>query len=59
MTVTRPDRELPDPRFVEHRERQVTYTVSGMDDQLPLHVEGDFEPLMRSVTFQRADAGRF
>gem|GEM_PF-813385 len=55
MTVSRPFRQLPDPRFVEYRERQVKYTVKGMDDSLTIHVEGDFEPLMRSVTFQRAD----
>jgi len=57
MTVTRPFRQLPDPRFVEYQERQVIHTVSGMDDNLAIHVGGDFEPLMRSITFQRADAG--
>jgi hypothetical protein len=56
MTVTRPFRELPDPRFVEYREQQVEHAVQGMDDCLTLRVEGDFEPLMRSVTFQRADS---
>jgi len=55
LTVTRPFRELPDPSFVEYRERQVILTVNGMDDDLAIHVGGDFEPLMRSVTFQRDD----
>jgi len=55
MAVTRPFEELPDPRFVEYRERQVEYTVNEMDDNFTIHVGGDFEPLMRSVTFQRAD----
>ncbi len=55
MTVTRPFLELPDPRFVEYRERQVEYTVRGTDDSLEIRVEGDYEPLMRSVTFQQAD----
>ena len=56
MTVTRPFLELPDPRFVEYRERQAEYTVRGTDDSLEIRVEGDFEPLMRSVTFKQADA---
>ncbi|WP_138701573.1 hypothetical protein, partial [Streptococcus pseudopneumoniae] len=38
MTVTRPVRELPDPRFVEYRTCQVTHTVRGMDDRLTLDV---------------------
>jgi hypothetical protein len=48
LMVTRPQRELPDPRFVEYRPRQVERTVT-------LNVGGDYEPLMRSVTFERAE----
>ncbi len=55
LTVTRPFRELPDPRFVEYRQRHVERTVTGADDEFALQVGGEFEPLMRSVTFQRAD----
>lgn len=55
MTVSRPFRELPDPRFVEYRERQMGHTVNSMDDSLEIHVEGDYAPLMRSVTFDQAD----
>jgi len=54
LTVTRPLRKLPDPRFIEHRERQVERTVTGKDDEFVLKVGGDYEPLMRSVTFQHA-----
>ncbi|MCK4299483.1 MAG: LamG domain-containing protein, partial [Planctomycetes bacterium] len=55
MKVTRPFEELPDPRFVEYRERQVERVVTGEDDGFQLTVEGDFEPLMRSVTFELGD----
>jgi len=50
----RPD-ELPDPRFVEYRQRRAERTVTGEDDAFTLQVGGDFEPLMRSVTFERAE----
>ncbi len=55
LTATRPFRPLPDPRFVEYRERQVERTVTGTDDDLVLKVGGDFEPLMQSVTFERGE----
>jgi len=55
LAVTRPFRELPDPRFVEYIEREVERTVSGADEGFTLHVGGDFEPLMRSVTFELAE----
>jgi len=51
----RPFRELPDPRFIEYRERRVERTVDGVDDAFTLTVGGDLEPLMRSATFQYAD----
>ncbi len=55
MTVTRSFRKLADPRFVEYRERQAEYTVRRMEDSLTINVEGDLDPLMRSVTFKSAD----
>ena len=57
MTVTRLSPKLPDPRLVEYREREISYTVNGTNDNLTIHVGGDFDPLMRSVTFQRTDNG--
>ena len=54
LVVTRPFRALPDPRLVECRERSVERTVAGANDDFVLKVEGDFEPLMRSVTFEHA-----
>ena len=53
--VTRPVRELPDPRFVEYRPRQHQRTVTAEDKGFLLDVGGDYEPLMRSVTFERAE----
>lgn len=55
LTVTRPPRDLPDPRFVEYRPGQVERIVAGKEDGFTLAVGGDFEPLMRCVTYQRAD----
>ncbi|MGD8240030.1 MAG: LamG domain-containing protein, partial [Armatimonadota bacterium] len=55
MTVYRPVRELPDPRYVEYRERYVERVLDGADDEFTVEVGGDFEPWMRSVTFRRAD----
>lgn len=55
MTVTRPFRELPDPRFVEYRSRQCERTVAADDKGFLLEVGGDYEPLMGSVTFERAE----
>ncbi len=55
LTVTRPFDELPDPRSIEYRARQVERVVTGRDDELMIEVEGDFEPLMRSITFEHAD----
>lgn len=52
LTVTRPSRKLPDPRFIDHRLREVERTVTGADDNFVLKVGGDFEPLMCSLTFQ-------
>jgi len=58
LMVRRPFRALPDPRFVEYRRCEVARTVRGEEDAFVLDVGGDFEPLMRSITFQRAeDAG--
>lgn len=54
LTVRRPLRELPDPRFVEYSEKRVERTVTGTDDDFVLEVEGDFQPLMRSVVFEHA-----
>lgn len=54
LTVTRPARELPDPRFVEFRPRQVERVVDGKEDSFVLTVGGDFEPLMRCVTYAHA-----
>ncbi|MFW6437798.1 MAG: hypothetical protein ACOCZ7_02185 [Armatimonadota bacterium] len=50
--------DVPDPRFVEYRRREVEHTVSGEDDALTLEVEGDYEPLMRWVTFEHAEGDR-
>jgi len=55
MTVTRPFRELPDPRFVEYRRRQCERTVAAGDKGFLLEVGGDYEPLMASITFERAE----
>lgn len=49
------DTEVPDPRFVEYRQREVEGVVSGPDDALTLNVEGDHAPLMRWVTWERAE----
>ena len=54
LTVTRPNRELPDPRFVEYRTRQHRRTVTAEDQGFKLSVGGDYDPLMESVTFERA-----
>ncbi len=55
LVVSRPFRELPEPRFVEYRERRVERTVTGDDDGFVLQVHGDYAPLMRSVTFGRSE----
>ncbi|MEW6354872.1 MAG: LamG-like jellyroll fold domain-containing protein [Planctomycetota bacterium] len=47
---------LPDPRFVEFCECEITRMVAGGDDAFALDVGGDLEPLMRSITFERSDA---
>ena len=54
LVVTRPLAELPDPRSVVYRKRQVECVVRGADDELELDVGGDFEPLMESITFRHA-----
>ena len=46
--MERPVRDIPDPRFVEYRKRQVERTVTGADDDFIVQVRGDLEPLMRS-----------
>jgi len=55
MMSRRPVAELPDPRFVEFRERSAECIVTGVDRGLAIDVGGDFEPLMRYVTFEHAD----
>ena len=55
LTVTRPADELPDPRFVECRPRQIERTVKTMDDEFSVSVGGDFEPLMHWITFALPD----
>ena len=55
LVVTRPADELPDPRFVEYRPRQHQRTVTAEDKGFLLEVEGDYEPVMGSVTFERAE----
>jgi len=50
----RPVRTLPDPRFIEYRRRHVERMVDGTDDGFAVTVGGDLEPLMRSITFERA-----
>lgn len=55
LVVTRPLRELPDPRFVEYRPRQHQRTVTAEEKGFLLDVGGDYDPVMRSVTFERAE----
>ena len=55
LVVTRPVRELPNPRFVEYRPRQHQHTVTAKDKGFLLEVGGDYELVMRSVTFERAE----
>lgn len=55
LMVTRPVGELPDPRFVEYRPRQHQRTVAAADEGFLLEVGGDYDPVMRSVTFERAE----
>ena len=52
LPVTRPVRELPDPRFIEYRERKVLRVVTGKDDGFVLRAGGDFAPLPRAVVFR-------
>ena len=54
LTVYRPLRKLPDPRCVEYRERWVERVVDGKDDAFTIEVGGDYEPLMRSITWEHA-----
>ncbi len=54
MMVTRPFKDLPDPRTVEYRLRTVERVVATGDETFDLQVGGDFEPLMRSITFEHA-----
>lgn len=55
LPVNPPFRRPPDPRFIEYRERQVERTVVGQAAGFTLTVGGDYPPLTRSVTFERAD----
>jgi|LSQX01.1.fsa_nt_gb hypothetical protein len=55
LTVTRPVRDLPDPRFVEARVRSISRTVSGDEAPFDLQVGGDLKPLMLWSRFRRAD----
>ncbi len=55
LPVVRPERELPDPRFVELRRRSIMRTVTGDAEPLSVEVGGDFVPLMLSSSFRRAD----
>ena len=55
LVVTRPFRELPDPRFVEYRSQVLQHTVTGRADELQLEVHGDCEPLMIATQFRHAD----
>lgn len=55
LTVYRPERALPDPRFVELRPGSVTRTVTGESEPFAITVGGDWAPLMRWSSFRRAD----
>ena len=55
LTVTRPFRALPDPRYVERRERHVERILGPTEPPFTITVGGDLPPLMRSVTFELAD----
>ncbi|MDY0169355.1 MAG: LamG-like jellyroll fold domain-containing protein, partial [Thermoguttaceae bacterium] len=55
LVATRPFDKLPDPRSVEYRLREAECIVTGPDDELTIEVGGDFEPLMKSITFEHAD----
>ncbi|MBM4085901.1 MAG: LamG domain-containing protein, partial [Planctomycetes bacterium] len=55
LTVTRPFRQPPDPRFVEYRALQIVRTVATGDERFMLEVGGDYGPLMCSVTYQLAE----
>ncbi|MBC8443343.1 LamG domain-containing protein, partial [PVC group bacterium] len=55
LPCVRPVRALPDPRFIDYRERYVERIVDEDDDGFTLEVGGDLEPLMRSATFELAD----
>ena len=57
MTVFRPFRKLPDPRFVEYRVREVERVVDESMEGFSLEVGGDYEPQMRAVTFEHAGGG--
>ncbi|MFQ6096924.1 MAG: LamG domain-containing protein, partial [Armatimonadota bacterium] len=58
MTVYRPFGTPPDPRYVQYRPRSVERIVNGSDDAFTIRVAGDFEPWMRSVTFEHAAGAR-
>ncbi len=56
LQVLRPQPDLPDPRFIEHRLRTVTRSVSGDERPFNLTVGGDLPPLMAWSRFTRADS---
>ncbi len=55
LTVYRPLQKLPDPRYIEYRERQVERIADGKGDAFTIEVGGDYEPLMRSITWEHAE----
>jgi len=55
LPVNPPFRRPPDPRCIEYRDRQVERIVGEQDAEFTLTVGGDYPPLMRCVTFERAD----
>lgn len=58
MKVTRPVEQLPDPRFIDFRTRSVERVVRGDGEELQVTVGGDYQPLMRAITFEHAAEGQ-
>ena len=55
LTVTRPFAQLPDPRFVEYRLRQIERVIRSVDEEFTVSVAGDWGPRMESLSFEMAD----
>lgn len=55
MQVRRPLVPLPDPRFIEQRQRIVEATVSGQTAPLQVRVEGDLPPVMLWESYERGE----